>query len=70
MTSLGVWSCQYRELRPIKFGGASRAAGRSAVSEAALEEGEGFERGRGRGVGRDGGGVYEMVGMGQNRENG
>lgn len=66
MTSLGVWSCQYRELQPIKFGGAARAAGRSGATEAALEEGGvGFVRGRGRDAGRDGSGAYEMVGMGE-----
>lgn len=65
MTSLGVWSCQYRELQPIKFGGAARAAEPSGAAEAALEEeGVGFVRGRGRDAARDASGAYEMVEMG------
>jgi len=67
MTSLGVWACQWRELRPIKFGGHGRPTGaptvqnqaESEVDEDAVE----YTRGRGRGRGRDGGGGYEMVGM-------
>lgn len=66
MTSLGVWSCQYRELRPIKFGGAARAAERSGATEAVPEEEDvGFVRGRGRDAGRDGSGAYEMIKMGE-----
>lgn len=71
MTSLGVWSCQYRELRPINFGGSSTQAGSSTghTEEAPLqsEDGQdveqGYGRGRGRGRGRDGAGNYEMVGL-------
>lgn len=33
MTSLGVWTCQWRELRPINFGGSNTVAG-GAVAEA------------------------------------
>ncbi|MCJ1381921.1 hypothetical protein MMC17_005033 [Xylographa soralifera] len=63
MVSLGVWACQWRELRPMSFGKAKETPG--------LEEGRGeeegeasvFGRGRGRGRGRDGAGEYEMVGM-------
>jgi hypothetical protein len=72
MTSLGVWCCQYRELRPINFGGSSTAqnngvggSGESAevgLSEVGDEE-QGYGRGRGRGRGKDGAGEYEMVGM-------
>ena len=71
MTSLGVWSCQYRELRPIMFGGSTatqnngNGAGQDAEagpSEGGDEE-QGYGRGRGRGRGRDGAGEYEMVGM-------
>jgi hypothetical protein len=73
MTGLGVWSCQWRELRPITFGGAStnntaregeggggEAAGPSSEHADGDEE-QGYGRGRGRGRGRDGGGEYEMV---------
>jgi len=67
MASLGIWSCQYRELRPINFGGGSTA--QASTENAASSEGpagdeeQGFSRGRGRGRGRDGGGEYEMVGI-------
>jgi hypothetical protein len=59
MTSLGVWACQWRELRPINFGSKAPAARQPAAEE---EEGE-ESRGRGRGRGRDGAGEYEMVGL-------
>jgi hypothetical protein len=69
MTSLGVWSCQWRELRPINFGGSSttlappgETTGGAAGSEGGDEE-QGYGRGRGRGRGRDGAGEYEMVGL-------
>jgi len=67
MTAFGVWSCQYRELRPITFGG--RAAQSSSPGNALeneplnSEEEQGYGRGRGRGRGRDGAGEYEMVGL-------
>jgi len=66
MTSLGIWACRWRELRPISFGGRPvlPATTPSADgSEAAGNEGEGYARGRGRGRGRDGSGGYEMVGL-------
>jgi hypothetical protein len=69
MTSLGVWSCQYRELRPIMFGGsattqnANGEEGTGNGSSEAGDEEQGFGRGRGSGRGRDGAGEYEMVGM-------
>ncbi|EKD18821.1 hypothetical protein MBM_03063 [Drepanopeziza brunnea f. sp. 'multigermtubi' MB_m1] len=70
MTALGVWACQWRELRPINFGGGG-AAGSSAAGDVPADGGDGpvgdedlgFGRGRGRGRGRDGAGEYEMVGM-------
>lgn len=70
MTSLGVWICQYRELRPINFGGSSStttaqtgdAVAGSSETVGGDEE-QGYGRGRGRGRGRDGAGEYEMVGM-------
>lgn len=58
MTSLGVWTCQWRELRPINFGSKAPAATLPAV-----DDGAGEARGRGRGRGRDGAGEYEMVAM-------
>ncbi|QDS71265.1 hypothetical protein FKW77_000879 [Venturia effusa] len=68
MTSVGVWACQWRELKPINFGGHGRSAAEPSdrqVLESATEDEEGVEytRGRGRGRGRDGVGNYEMVGM-------
>jgi ABC-type nickel/cobalt efflux system permease component RcnA len=63
MTSVGVWACQWRELKPINFGS------KPAPKQAAADDGEGESRGRGRGRGRDGAGEYEMVDMneGDNR---
>lgn len=67
MTSLGVWTCQYRELRPINFGGSAQSTtGESSMAASTNEGGDeeqGYGRGRGRGRGRDGAGEYEMVGM-------
>ena len=72
MTSLGVWSCQYRELRPINFGGSTDNSGNNGANNGENSEAEpsgvgdeeqGYGRGRGRGRGRDGAGEYEMVGM-------
>jgi hypothetical protein len=73
MTSVGVWACQWRELKPISFGGHGRSAGASSSQTAANpaedEEGVEYTRGRGRGRGRDGAGNYEMVGMDQQDNN-
>jgi len=72
MTSLGVWSCQYRELRPINFGGPSTSTAQQdgaqdgpahEATNTLGDEEQGYGRGRGRGKGRDGAGEYEMVGM-------
>ncbi|KAI9049427.1 hypothetical protein LZ554_006461 [Drepanopeziza brunnea f. sp. 'monogermtubi'] len=79
MTALGVWACQWRELRPINFGGGGGgvAAGSSAAGAAVPADGGegpagdeelGLGRGRGRGRGRDGAGEYEMVGMKDGQE--
>lgn len=68
MTFLGMWACQWRELKPIAFGGkASRSEPASAVTEAGAEQGQGFTMGSGS-RGRDGAGVYEMIGMGNKDE--
>lgn len=66
MTILGVWACQWRELRPINFGGstvANGATGENVTTGEVHDEEQGYGSGRGRGRGRDGGGEYEMVGM-------
>lgn len=67
MTTLGIWSCQWRELRPINFGGGtggkdSEAQNNMEVEGRTEDGGERYGRGNG-GRGRDGGGAYEMVGM-------
>lgn len=72
--ALATWGCQYRELRPIAFGGSSSAANNNNAGGGVSDNGarrlsgdgdgdeeEGFSRGRGRGRGRDGAGEYEMV---------
>lgn len=62
MTFLGVWSCQYRELRPITFGGTGRATTTQNRPVEPQQDDEGTEYGNGRrGRGRDGAGQYEMV---------
>ncbi|EER23223.1 hypothetical protein D8B26_001305 [Coccidioides posadasii str. Silveira] len=67
MTFVGMWACQYRELRPIAFGGVSsnRRATARTIPDAHADnedpEAAGFSRGRSRGHDRDGGGEYEMV---------
>ncbi|KAK0870378.1 hypothetical protein LTR87_013331 [Friedmanniomyces endolithicus] len=70
MTSVGIWACQWRELRPMAFGGKSSKGAQvgtsngHAIEPGAIEEGEGYAVGSaGRGRGRDGAGAYEMVGM-------
>jgi len=64
MTSLGVWACQWRELKPMSFGGKGKArAELDGVATGPVDEEAGFTHGIGNGAGRDGGGVYEMVGM-------
>ncbi|OTB01984.1 hypothetical protein M426DRAFT_208531 [Hypoxylon sp. CI-4A] len=72
----GSYGCQWRELRPISFGGhakntnnAEGSAGATAENGSAGQQGDeemGLSRGRGRGRGRDGAGEYEMVGMKNN----
>ncbi|KAI0127997.1 integral membrane protein [Xylariales sp. AK1849] len=70
--SLGMWGCQWRELRPITFGGGGRSNNEQGAApqndhaeegSGAGDEEMGFSRGRGRGRGRDGVGDYEMVGI-------
>jgi hypothetical protein len=58
MTSVGVWACQWRELKPINFGGKPAAS-----KQPAADEGVGESRGRGKGRGRDGAGEYELANM-------
>ena len=66
MTFLGVWACQWRELKPIQFGGKGKqraVGGPSGQISGQTDEEAGFASGDGRGAGKDGSGVYEMVGM-------
>lgn len=61
MTALGMWACQWRELKPMSFGGKGKARA-DAPNGQPREDGEGHVMGSG-GRGRDGAGTYEMVGM-------
>jgi hypothetical protein len=61
MVSVGTWACQWRELKPINFGGKAAAA----KPQPTADDGVGESRGRGRGRGRDGAGEYEMANMGE-----
>lgn len=74
MTTLGVYSCRWRELRPINFGGHSAATASGALQnhdgQASADGGRegsdqeaGYGRGGRRGRGKDGAGEYEMVGL-------
>jgi hypothetical protein len=76
MISLGIWACQWRELRPMAFGKAV-AFGKAKATPALPPEGlvpkseenggiMGFMR---RSRARDGGGDYEMAGFGEEDEN-
>ena len=68
MVSLGMWACQWRELKPFAFGGSGNSKGKQPAVDTgggAEAEGEGFEMGNPAmgGRGRDGASAYEMVGM-------
>jgi ABC-type nickel/cobalt efflux system permease component RcnA len=62
MTGLGMWVCQWRELRPITFGGSAAESTNHTAEDAVGDEEMGHGRSR-RGRGRDGAGEYEMVGL-------
>ena len=62
MTSLGVWACRYRELKPISFGGKANAGKKTAAQangDIEMDDNIRGESGRGRNV--DGGPSYEAV---------
>jgi hypothetical protein len=62
MTVLGVWACQWRELRPISFGfGATSNSSNTTTASNRGDAGVGFPQGTSAGRGRDGGGTYELV---------
>lgn len=74
MIALGIWACQWRELKPMAFGGSGggpKGKGKERAGEGAgngqspeADDGEGFVMdGGSRGKGRDGAGSYEMVGI-------
>ena len=67
MTFLGVWSCRWRELQPINFGGGggpNRSVGKEDDTREVQEDDEiGSSKGKGRGRERDGLGEFEMIGM-------
>ena len=58
MVSLGIWACQWRELKPMAFGGRS-----SKGKERATEESVGLMNGAENGALRGGSGAYEMSAM-------
>jgi ABC-type nickel/cobalt efflux system permease component RcnA len=64
MTSVGVWACQWRELKPINFGSKSAAKQPATTTD----DGVGESRGRGRGRGRDGAGEYELADMNEGED--
>ena len=66
MSTLGIWSCQWRELRPIHFGGNPDNTPKQSTNNDTADLEDGFAIGRGGGKERDGGGEYEMVGMKDN----
>lgn len=63
MIGLGIWSCRWRELKPINFGGGGAVKGGEGKSEAAGRL-LGQDRGRETGLG----GEYEMVGINKGGE--
>ena len=64
MSTLGIWSCQWRELRPINFGSGASSRDSEAQNNGEAEGGVGERNESGkRGRGRDGSGEYEMVAM-------
>jgi protein SYS1 len=67
MIALGIWACQWRELKPLAFGGSSKGKQKATDTASGADEGEGHVMGSG-GRGRDGGGAYEMVQMSGPRE--
>ncbi|KAJ5095571.1 hypothetical protein NUU61_004927 [Penicillium alfredii] len=65
MTFLGMWACQWRELKPIAFGGLGGGSSQAGPSSqpGTNEQDLGFGRGRGRERGLYSGGEYEMDAM-------
>ncbi|OJJ39097.1 hypothetical protein ASPWEDRAFT_36820 [Aspergillus wentii DTO 134E9] len=68
MTFFGMWACQWRELRPISFGGHAQPTGASSSQPQAegTDDGQEVSVSRGRGRGRDvraASDEYEMVHM-------
>lgn len=59
MISLGIWSCRWRELKPINFGGGGATGAGEGKIEAVAGGLLGEEGGRETGLG----GEYEMVGI-------
>lgn len=62
MVFLGMWACQWRELKPIAFGGRGKERATGKESTKAGEEGVGLMQGSGTSS-SGGAGVYEMVGL-------
>ena len=64
MVSLGIWACQWRELKVISFGGNRTSAAAANSADADEEAGIAMED---RGKGRDGQGAYSMIAMDSRR---
>ena len=64
VTSLGVWACRYRELKPISFGTGGSA--RKTVANGTVETDDHVRGSSDRGKNFDTGPSYEMVGMKRN----
>ena len=63
MTVLGVWACQWRELRPISFGfGGSGSTNSNTATRNAADEAVGLLPGRAN----DGGGSFELADRSEN----
>lgn len=62
MVSLGIWACQWRELKPIKFGGTSSTKQTIPGDTGAVtvDESQGLLGSAQAKAGRSGTGAYEM----------
>lgn len=66
MTSLGVWTCRWRELQPINFGSGGARVEDGGFSNSKNVDGDLVMQGEEeveRGEGRGGRLAYEMVGL-------
>ncbi|KAF2219427.1 integral membrane protein S linking to the trans Golgi network-domain-containing protein [Elsinoe ampelina] len=62
MTFLGMWACQWRELKPIAFGGRPKANGAAVAGASSGEQSQGLLPGT-AGQSAESAGAYEMMGI-------